>query len=94
MMHEEARLRKQATKSYFTAAYSGTASRIQDIIDAGEQYCVPSTIFRLPERGERYLAFLKGHQYERAVLGIIDRPYPNPDETSRTSFECWFNPGN
>ncbi len=90
MMHEAARRRPDAAALYLEAAYDGTARRIEEIIAAGLPHCAPGPAVALPDRAERYMAMLKGHRYEMAVLGAIERPYLHPQTLSTASFDAWF----
>lgn len=87
IMHEEARHQPQITKLYFTASYVATSDRVLAIIEAGLPF---TTAREVPEMGERYVAMLKGHRYEMAVLGQVERPFPTPNQTSSACFDAWF----
>jgi TetR/AcrR family transcriptional regulator, mexJK operon transcriptional repressor len=89
MLSEQARQQPKATKLYFEAAYQGTADSFESMIEIGAPYC---RSVALPEdaRAERYVALLKGHRYESAVLGLESAPYPNPKQTSIACFNAVF----
>lgn len=92
MMHEEARRIPAATRAYFAAAYEGTAARIDGMMEAGRPFVRPAPLLDLPDRGERYVAQLKGHRYEMATLGLVERPFKDPTINSEICFDAWFSP--
>ena len=81
MLSEQARQQPKATRLYFEAAYQCTANSFEAMIAMGAPHCHSVA---LPDhaRAERYVAFLKGHRYERAVLGLDPAPYPEPERSS------------
>ena len=89
MLSEQARQQPKATKLYFEAAYQGTADSFEVMIALGARYCHSVS---LPDdaRAERYVALLKGHRYERAVLGLDPAPYPEPERCSAACFDAVF----
>ena len=89
MLQEEARSHPEATRLYFEAALEGTAACFEKMILAGAAYtdCIG---LPLEARGECYMALLKGHRYERAVLGLDPSPYPDPEGSSTASFDAVF----
>lgn len=87
IMHEEARTRPEVTRAYFEAGYVATGERVQQIMEQAEPL-VGAPV--LPDAGERYVALLKGHRYEMAVLGLIDTPFPDARATSEACFDAWF----
>ena len=89
ILSEQARQQPKATKLYFEAAYQGTADSFEAMIAIGAPHC---RSVALPEdaRAERYVALLKGHRYERAVLGLDPAPYPEPERTSAACFDAVF----
>ena len=87
LMHEEARTRPEVTRIYFDAGYVATGQRVQQMMDEAAAFSGGPV---LPDAGERYVALLKGHRYEMAVLGLVEAPFPDARSISEACFDEWF----
>ena len=87
LMHEEARTRPEVTRIYFDAGYVATGRRVQQMMDEAAAFAGGPV---LPDAGERYVALLKGHRYEMAVLDLVDAPFPDARAISEACFDAWF----
>lgn len=90
MMHEQARECPSASQLYFDAAYNGTCRSLADLITQGLPYAEPHLPGAPLEAAERYIALLKGHRYEMAVLGLSDAPFPKAQFDSEACFAIAF----
>ena len=91
ILQEQARYQPEATKLYFDAAYEGTATCFDRMIAAGAGYA-RHVALPIDARGERFMALLKGHRFERAVLDLEQTPYSDPEAISAACFDAVFRP--
>lgn len=87
IMSEQARLHPEQTRLYFDAAYLGTAVQLDKIFAKGAPFVEDPMLHGL---SARYISLLKGYDFDAAVLGLTEAPYPNPLETSAACVNLIF----
>lgn len=91
LMFEEARSHPDLASDFYSCAYGRTQDDLSRLIQQGMDFCFLRSELNARDLAEQLLGLWEGFGFVRALLGLTNKPFENPEEWSRSCVHTLLN---
>lgn len=92
LVHEEARLHPDVAEPFYASAYGETHRQLTDMIAHGQKLGYLASAGTPAETAEQLIGMWEPLRWTKALIGITDRPYPQPKAWAAKCVDALLRP--